>query len=150
MPLKSWREARKSILSSQKEYDELALLSGLIIFFVTKMSYHRIIMSSVFFFIIHSYSHDKNYDKRGKWTKLIHSHDRKYYIKLTCDRRVFLWWHLLMASVWLVYLHQFFMCLIKDPSWAEPWEKHPLKIVQTKRRETGSFCSMRSLEKLPD
>lgn len=73
-----------------ERYDEFALLSGLIIFFVTKMSYHRIIMSSVFFFIIHSYSHDKNYDKRRKWTKLIHSHDRKYYIKLTCDRQVFL------------------------------------------------------------
>lgn len=137
MPWKSWREARKSILNSPKEDDEFALLSGLIIFFVTKMSYHRIIMSSVFFFIIHSYSHDKNYDKRRKWTKLIHSRDRKYYIKLTFDRQVFLWRHLLMASVWSVYLHQFFMCLIRDPSWAEPWEIHPPKIVQTKRRETG-------------
>lgn len=123
MPSKSWREARKSILSSLEEYDEFALLSGLIIFFVTEMSYHRIIMSSMFFFIIHSYSHDKNYDKRRKWTKLIQPHDRKYYIKLTCDRQVFLWRHLLMASVLSVYLPQFFMCLIKDLSWVEPRKK---------------------------
>lgn len=45
-----------------------------------------------------------------------------------------------MASVLSVYLHQFFMCLIKDLSLVEPWKKTSSESsLDVKERNKGHF-----------